>query len=68
MPKSQKKSAQNHGDLKSQGASEIPSRIASKYVEKEGRNRSRNRNDLKSLQFQIASGLDLKSLAIWASQ
>ena len=33
---------------------------------RKGRNRNWNRGDSKSLRFQIASGLDLKSLAIWA--
>ena len=78
MPKSQSGIAAL-SNLKSQSASEIATKIASKSVEKlegksveklEGRNRNWNRNHFKSLRFQkdIASGLDLKSLAIWASK
>ena len=55
-------------DLKSQSASEMATKSTSKSVENKGGNRNCDRSDSKSLTIQIASGLDWKWLAIWASK
>ena len=52
-------------DLKSQRAREIATKIASKSVEN---NLQGQELQLQLQWFEIASGLDLKSLAIWASK
>ena len=55
-------------DLKLQSTSEIATKIASRSAENECQSRSWNRSESKALRFQIASGLNLKLLAIWASK